>query len=89
MGTLVMSVEERSPVILEMEFRVAAVCMPIFANELIDLLDDAYDLIQICLFSTKSVSPTMWPLFEQICKVSSTSGVDFMEGFVEMWWTNE
>lgn len=46
----------------------------------LDLFDNVYDLIDSLTFKTRSVSPSMWPVFELTYKLFKNDAVDFLEG---------
>jgi importin-7 len=45
-----------------------------------DLFDNMYDLVDSLTFKLRSISPTMWPVFELTYKLFKADAVDFLEG---------
>lgn len=49
-------------------------------NIRIDLFDNMYELTDSLTFKLRSISPTMWPVFELTYKMFKAEAVDFLEG---------
>jgi len=45
-----------------------------------DLFDNMYDLVDNLTFKLRSISPTMWPVFETTYNLFKADAVDFLEG---------
>lgn len=46
----------------------------------VDLFDNMYELIDSLTFKLRTVSPSMWPIFELTYKLFKSDAVDFLEG---------
>ena len=46
----------------------------------LDVLDHALDLVDSLTFNLKTISPDMWPIFEQMYKLFKGNVIDFLEG---------
>jgi hypothetical protein len=51
-------------------------------NGCAELLDNMYDLIDSLTYKSRSVSPSMWPVFEATYKLFKSDAIDFLDGEV-------
>lgn len=60
----------------------------IFLRELtemeIDLFDNVYELVDSLTYKTRTISPSMWPVFEITYKLFKSEAVDFLEGTLDL-----
>lgn len=49
-------------------------------HKLLDLFDNMYDLVDSLTFKLRSISPSMWPVFELTYKLFKSDAVDFLDG---------
>lgn len=54
--------------------------MKLITNLFPDLLTNAYDLVDSLTFTVRSISPSMWPIFELTYKLFKSEAEDFLEG---------
>ncbi|EKM79672.1 hypothetical protein AGABI1DRAFT_74786 [Agaricus bisporus var. burnettii JB137-S8] len=78
-STVIASIET-SPEILS---QVQEVIVPIIAftldHKLLELLDNMYDLIDSLTYKSRSISPSMWPIFESTYKLFKSEAIDFLD----------
>ncbi|KAL1728536.1 armadillo-type protein [Schizophyllum commune] len=48
-------------------------------RKIIDLYDNMYDLLDTLTFRMRSISPSLWPIFEQTYQLFKTDGIDFLD----------
>lgn len=46
----------------------------------LDLFDNMFELADVLTFKMRSISPTMWPVFEMTYKLFKSDAVDFLDG---------
>ncbi|TRM60552.1 armadillo-type protein [Schizophyllum amplum] len=63
--------------------QICEIIVPIIAftleRKIIDLYDNMYDLLDTLTFRMRSVSPSLWPIFEQTYQLFKTDGIDFLD----------
>ena len=50
------------------------------AKPWLDLFDNMYELVDSLTFKLRSISPSMWPVFELTYKLFKSDAVDFLDG---------
>ena len=48
----------------------------------IDLFDNVYELVDNLTYKLRTISPSMWPVFELTYKLFKSEAVDFLEGTI-------
>lgn len=66
LGTLVITLEDKPEIVLQLETRVLPAVRYIFEKDIDDLYDDVFELIDCCLYSLKAVTPAMWGIIEMV-----------------------
>lgn len=46
----------------------------------LDLFDNVYELVDSLTYKLRTISPSMWPVFEITYKLFKSEAVDFLEG---------
>ena len=49
-------------------------------GDVIDLFDNVYELVDNLTYKLRTISPSMWPVFELTYKLFKSEAVDFLEG---------
>ncbi|ORX79697.1 ARM repeat-containing protein [Basidiobolus meristosporus CBS 931.73] len=78
-GTLILSLESTPELLAQLEQTLMPVIRYTLEKQIIDLYDEIFEIIDCCTFSSKTVSPTMWGVFDLIYHSFKDSGIDFME----------
>ena len=78
-GTLILSLENTPEALFKLEDTVMPVIEFVLNYEIIDLYAEAFEIIDACTFSAKTISPSMWKLFEQLYATFKSSGMDYMD----------
>ncbi|KAF7728772.1 hypothetical protein EC973_005610 [Apophysomyces ossiformis] len=78
-GTLILSLESSPDVLQQLENALLPVITYTLENNILDLYDEIFEIIDSCTFSAKRVTPTMWGVFELIYKAFKESGIDYMD----------
>lgn len=78
-GTLILSLESTPDVLQQLENALLPVITYTLENNVLDLYDEIFEIIDSCTFSAKRVTPTMWGVFELIYKAFKDSGIDYMD----------
>lgn len=78
-GTLILSLESTPDVLQQLENALLPVITYTLENQVLDLYDEIFEIIDSCTFSAKRVTPTMWGVFELIYKAFKNSGIDYMD----------
>ncbi|KAI8325447.1 ARM repeat-containing protein [Martensiomyces pterosporus] len=79
LGTLVLNLESSSDVVYKLEEVIFPVIRFVLEQRLVDLYDEAYEILDCCTFSVKAVSPNAWNLFGVIYDCFKSDGTDFIE----------
>ncbi|KAL1924145.1 uncharacterized protein VTP21DRAFT_7180 [Calcarisporiella thermophila] len=78
-STLLMSLESTPEVLHKLEETLLPVVVFTLKNQIIDLYDEIFEIIDCCTFATKRVSPQMWEVFMLIYSAFKESAIDFVE----------
>ncbi|KAI9266554.1 armadillo-type protein [Phascolomyces articulosus] len=78
-GTLILSLESTPDILQQLEEALLPVITYTLENNVLDLYDEIFEIIDSCTFSAKRVTPTMWGVFELIYKAFKDSGIDYMD----------
>ncbi|KAG0343672.1 hypothetical protein BG004_005100 [Podila humilis] len=78
-GTLILSLESTPEVLNQLEIALLPVITFTLKNSIIDLFTGAFEIIDSCTFSGKSISTNMWGILELIYTTFKESALDFME----------
>ncbi|KAF9433333.1 hypothetical protein BGZ76_009597 [Entomortierella beljakovae] len=79
MGTLILSLESTPEVLNQLEIALLPVITFTLQNNLLDLYEGVFEIIDSCTFSAKAISANMWGVFELIYKTFKESALDFIE----------
>jgi hypothetical protein len=79
-GTLILSVDASREVLEQLEIVVAPMIAHCFHENMSDLYEEMFEIIDTCTYCGKTISPTMWQIFEQLYAVFKTEdGAAYME----------
>ncbi|KAF8651929.1 hypothetical protein AX16_004573 [Volvariella volvacea WC 439] len=78
-GTIVSSIENAPEILAQVQEVIIPIIMYTFEHKLLDLFDNMYDLVDNLTFKLRSISPTMWPIFEATYKLFKSEAVDFLD----------
>ncbi|KAJ2764588.1 Nonsense-mediated mRNA decay protein 5, partial [Coemansia nantahalensis] len=79
LGTLVLNLEGSPEVVFSLEAVVYPVIRFVLEQHVVDLYDEAFEILDCCLFAVKTVSPNAWGLFGAIYECFKSDGIDFIE----------
>ena len=64
----------------ELELACIPVVQYVLEKNVIDLYEEAFEIIDTCTFCSKSISPAMWSVFGLIYKAFKEDACDHIEG---------
>jgi hypothetical protein len=76
--TLVLSVDGSQEIMWQLESAISPALLYVLDNRVVDLYSDVFELIDSCTYSVKSISDTMWSLFEKLHFVARSDGIDYI-----------
>ncbi|KAJ2780855.1 Nonsense-mediated mRNA decay protein 5 [Coemansia javaensis] len=79
LGTLIVNLEGSPEVVFRLEEIVYPVIRFVLEQHVVDLYDEAFEILDCCLFAVKAVSPGAWSLFGAIYQCFKDDGIDFIE----------
>ncbi|KAJ2160790.1 Nonsense-mediated mRNA decay protein 5 [Coemansia sp. RSA 552] len=79
MGTLVLHLETARDVVHSLEKVTLGMSRFVFDNQLIDLYEDSFELVDCTLFTMKTITPMGWGIFESLHDCFKRDGIDFIE----------
>ncbi|KDR83035.1 hypothetical protein GALMADRAFT_238799 [Galerina marginata CBS 339.88] len=78
-STIVASVDSSPEILAQIQDIVVPIIVFSLENRLLDLFDNMYELIDSLSFRLKSISPSLWPVFELTYRLFKHEAVDFLE----------
>ncbi|KAF9493565.1 ARM repeat-containing protein [Pleurotus eryngii] len=78
-STVISSIESSPEILAQVQEVVIPVIMFTLQNKLLDLFDNAFDLVDSLTFKSRAISPNMWPIFEETYKLFKAEAVDFLD----------
>ncbi|CAL1712201.1 unnamed protein product [Somion occarium] len=78
-STIISSVESSPEILAQVQEIVIPIIVLTLENKLIDLYDNMYDLVDALTYKSRSISPSMWPVFELTYKLFKSEAVDFLD----------
>ncbi|KAF9013048.1 armadillo-type protein [Cyathus striatus] len=78
-GTIVSSIEGAPEILSQVQEVIIPVITFTLEHKLLDLFDNMYELVDSLTYKLRSISPNMWPVFEQTYKLFKNDAVDFLE----------
>ncbi|KAJ1915076.1 Nonsense-mediated mRNA decay protein 5 [Mycoemilia scoparia] len=78
-GTLILNLDSSPEIVLQLEQVVFPVIRFALEQELVDMYDEVFEILDCCTFTLKKISPSLWELFNPIYKAFMNSGIDFAE----------
>jgi importin-7 len=79
LSSLVLAVESSTELILELEIVIMPAVKFILEHAVLDLFEEAFEILGTTLFCAKQVSPTMWSLFPLIYQTFKQDGIEYLE----------
>jgi hypothetical protein len=79
LSTLVLAVEKSPAILQELELVYAPVLEFIYLKEIIDLYEDAFEIIDAFTYCSKFISPTMWAMFDYMYAAFKKDAYDYLE----------
>lgn len=77
-GTLILSLESTPDILQQLENALLPVIIYTLEHRIFDLYDEIFEIIDSCTFSSKTVTPTMWGVFELIYGSFKESGCQYL-----------
>jgi len=85
--SLIMAVDASPAILAELETVIAPIIYYVLKNTIfgnlddviLDLYEEIFEMIEMCMFCAKSVSPTIWQLFDVIYHTFKSDGLEFLE----------
>ncbi|KAK4514985.1 uncharacterized protein ATC70_002594 [Mucor velutinosus] len=78
-GTLILSLENTPDILQQLENALLPVITYTLEYRIFDLYDEVFEIIDSCTFTSKTVTPTMWGVFELIYGSFKESGCQYMQ----------
>lgn len=79
LSSLVMAVEASKAILAELEVTITPAIIYVLENGVLDLYDEIFEVIEMCTFCAKAISPTMWQLFDLIYTTFKSNAFDYLE----------
>lgn len=78
-GTIVTAMDGSTEITMQIQQILIPPILITLQHSIIDVLDHALDLVDSLTFNLKTISPDMWPIFEQMYKLFKGNVIDFLE----------
>ncbi|KAI0057803.1 ARM repeat-containing protein [Artomyces pyxidatus] len=78
-ATIVSAVDSSPEILAQVQEVIIPIIVFTLENKLLDLFDNMYDLVDSLTFKTRSISPNMWPVFEQTYSLFKSDAIDFLD----------
>ncbi|KAF1802362.1 armadillo-type protein [Mucor lusitanicus] len=78
-GTLILSLENTPDILQQLENALLPVITYTLEHRVFDLYDEVFEIVDSCTFASKTVTPTMWGVFELIYGSFKESGCRYMQ----------
>ncbi|KAH9949788.1 armadillo-type protein [Amylocystis lapponica] len=78
-STVVSSVDTSPEILAQVQEVIIPAVIFTLENKLLDLFDNMYELVDSLTFKLRSVSPSMWPVFELTYQLFKSEAVDFLD----------
>ncbi|KAG6898392.1 hypothetical protein C0992_004102 [Termitomyces sp. T32_za158] len=78
-STIISSIENSVDILAQVQEVVIPIILFTLENKLLDLFDNMYELVDSLTFKLRSISPNMWPIFEQTYKLFKSDAIDFLD----------
>ncbi|OMJ21749.1 putative importin [Smittium culicis] len=79
LGTLIINLDGSTSTVFNIEQVVYPIIKFVFDNRIVDLYEEAFEIVDCCTFNLKQISPSCYDLFGSIYNSFMDSGVDFIE----------
>ncbi|KAJ8518430.1 hypothetical protein ONZ45_g4489 [Pleurotus djamor] len=73
------SIDSSPEILSQVQEVVIPVILYTLQNKLLDLFDYTFDLVDSLTFKMRSISPSMWPVFEETYKLFKGEAIDFLD----------
>ncbi|KAF8510510.1 ARM repeat-containing protein [Hysterangium stoloniferum] len=77
--TIVSSLDSSPDILAQLQEIIAPSIIYTLENVALDLLTNAYDLVDSLTFNLRRIAPCMWPIFEISYKLFKSDAIDFLE----------
>ncbi|PPQ95282.1 hypothetical protein CVT26_014856 [Gymnopilus dilepis] len=78
-STIISSIDSSPEILSQIQEIVVPIIVFTLENRLLDLFDNMYELVDSLTYKLKSISPSMWPIFELTYRLFKHEAVDFLE----------
>ncbi|KAH9851744.1 ARM repeat-containing protein [Lenzites betulinus] len=78
-STVVTAVDSSPEILAQIQEIIIPIVVLTLENKLLDLFDNVYDLVDALTYKLRSISPSMWPVFELTYKLFKADAVDFLD----------
>ncbi|KIK08065.1 hypothetical protein K443DRAFT_672947 [Laccaria amethystina LaAM-08-1] len=79
LSTIVSSIEGSPEILAQVQEVIIPIIMFTLEHTLLDLFDNVYELVDSLTYKLRTISPSMWPVFEITYKLFKSDAVDFLE----------
>jgi hypothetical protein len=79
LSSLVLAVESSTPLVLELEVIIIPAVKFILEHSILDLFEEAFEIVGTSLFCSKQVSPIMWTVFPLIYQTFKQDALEYLE----------
>ncbi|CEP12645.1 hypothetical protein [Parasitella parasitica] len=80
--TLILSLESTPDILQQLENTLLPVITYTLNNRIFDIYDEVFEIVDSCTFCLKTVTPTMWGVFELIYGSFKESGCQYLQGML-------
>ncbi|KAH9480674.1 putative importin [Psilocybe cubensis] len=78
-STIISSIDSSPEILSQIQEIVIPIIVFTLENRLLDLFDNMYELVDSLTYKLRSISPSMWPVFELTYRLFKHEAVDFLE----------
>ena len=78
LDSLVLSVENSPLIVMELQQIIMPTVVYILDHSILDLFEEAFELIGTCLYCVKQVTPVMWQVFPRIYNTFKMDAVEYL-----------
>ena len=76
-SSVLLAVEGCNPILNELDVIVVPIVDLILKNNILDLYEEGFEIIETLGFCSKSISPLLWSLFPGLAEAFQTDGIDY------------
>ncbi|KAJ3574136.1 hypothetical protein NP233_g1960 [Leucocoprinus birnbaumii] len=78
-STVVASIDTAPEILAQVQEVIIPIISFTLDHKLLELLDNMYDLVDSLTYKSRSIAPSMWPVFESTYKIFKSEAIDFLD----------